>query len=248
MKMKLRAFFASLAIIFAAISSDAQLYVGGKVGYHGGKSVANQSIENILPKIRMHHGVTGGAILGYTFNEFFDLQGELLVTQKGFRVEESTGFDIFNFPIDVGVDYLNRFTYFELPVLAKGKFGNDVVKGYAAVGPQIGLLGKGRSKANVNLLFPITIFDNTLNLENLGFNRFEFSAVGALGVEFNLADIARLSVEGRYSHGFTDFYSLPSFGTFEVDSDIRNQGFSGTVGLVFPLSASSGTKKSGGRF
>lgn len=45
---------------------------------------------------------------------------------------------------------------------------------------------KGRAKANVNTLLPITVFDRSLNLDNLGFKRFEVAGVAAAGVEFTL--------------------------------------------------------------
>lgn len=218
----------------------AQLYIGGKIGYNGAKTVSAQSIENILPTIRMHHGVTGGAILGYTFNEFFDLQGELNITQKGFVIKESTGFDLFNLPIEVGLDYRNRFTYLELPILAKGKIGNDKVKGYLAIGPQIGYMIKGRSKAIANVLLPVQIFDRSLNLDGLGFKQFEFSGVAALGAEFNVG-IGRLFVEGRYTHGFTDYYKIPIGNTVTIESNIQNRNVSGSIGMLFPI----GTGESG---
>lgn len=244
--MKKISVIVSFVLMMIGYQAEAQLYVGGKIGYAGSQTNAANSIESVLPNIRMLHGVTGGVILGYGFGDNFDLQGELNITQKGFGIKESTGFDVFDFPIDVGVDYRNRFTYFELPVLAKGKIGNDKVKGYLAIGPQIGYLAKGRSKAIVNAILPIEIFDRNLKLDNLGFNRFEFSGVAALGVEFNLG-VGNLFVEGRYTHGFTDYYEIPLGGSVQIASKIQNRVVTGTIGMTFPL-GSTGGNSSGGRF
>lgn len=242
--MKSSAIFTGILMIIISFSSQAQMYVGFKGGYTAGSTVAAKSITNIIP-LKTLHGVTGGVIGGYSFNDYFDLQGELNVTQKGFVINESMGFDLFNFPMDIGVNYRNRFTYIEMPLLAKGKIGNDIVKGYAAIGPQIGYLAKGRSKANVDVIIPITVFDRNLNLDNLGFERFEVSGVAAAGVEFNLGGMANLFVEGRYTHGFTDYYQLPELGGFALDSDIRNKSFSGTVGVTFPIGGNGGRSNSG---
>lgn len=219
----------------------AQTYIGFKGGYNAGITTATKSITDILP-VKTLHGVTGGIIAGYSFSPYFDLQTELNMTQKGFKIEESMGFDVFNFPIDIGVDYRNRFTYLELPILAKGKIGNDVIKAYAAIGPQFGYLAKGRSKGNINVLVPITVFDRNLKLDNLGFERFEVSGVAALGAEFNMGNKANLFIEGRYTHGFTDYYRLPQLGDLALDTDIRNKGISATVGVTFPIGGrTSGT-------
>jgi len=232
--MKLGAIVLMAFMLLGNISSNAQAYIGFKGGYNAGITSAAKSVTNIIP-IKTLHGVTGGLVTGYSFNEYFDLQGELNITQKGFVINESMGFDIFNFPMDIGVDYKNRFTYIEVPLLAKGKIGNEFVKAYAAIGPQFGYLAKGRSKANVNVIIPITVFDRNLNLSNLGFERFEVSGVAALGVEFNLAGRANLFVEGRYTHGFTDYYKLPEIGGLALDTDIRNQSIAATVGVTFPI-------------
>lgn len=227
---------------------QAQPYLGFKFGYNAGNTTAAKAVTNILP-LKTLHGVTGGVVGGYNFNPYFALQAELNVTQKGFRITESKGFEIYDFPIDIGVDYWNRFTYFELPILAKGKIGNDIVKAYGAVGPQFGYLTKGRAKANVNTLLPITVFDRTLNLDNLGFKRFEVAGVAAAGVEFALGANANLFIEGRYTHGFTDYYKIPPIGTVQFDTDIQNRNFAGTVGVTFNLSSmASGSSSSGTRF
>lgn len=241
-----------LAFIFLAFmnTGHAQMYLGFKVGYNGSKTVSAQSIENILPKIRMSHGFTGGAILGYSFGENFDLQGELNVTQKGFTIKESTGFELFNLPVEIGGDYRNKFTYLELPILAKGKIGNDKVKGYLAIGPQFGYMITGRSKAVANVLLPIQLFNTKLDLDRLGFKRFELSGVAALGAEFNVG-VGRLFVEGRYTHGFTDYYKIPIGDLVTIDSKVQNRNFGGTVGMLFPIGGSEGssnTRTRGGRF
>lgn len=247
--MRKYSIFAAAILAVLSYSASAQTYIGFKGGYNAGMTTAAKSITNVLP-VKTLHGVTGGVIAGYSFNPYFDLQTELNVTQKGFKIEESMGFDVFDFPIDLGVDYRNRFTYIELPLLAKGKIGNDIVKAYAAVGPQFGYLAKGRSKANANVIIPITVFDRKLNLDNLGFERFEVSGVAALGVEFNLDNRANLFVEGRYTHGFTDYYILPELGGFALDSDIKNKSIAATVGVTFPIGTGNtgGSKSSNYRF
>ena len=224
---------------------QAQPYLGFKFGYNAGNTHAAKAFTNILP-LKTLHGLTAGGVGGYNFNPYFALQAELNVTQKGFRITESKGFEIYDFPIDVGVDYWNRFTYLELPILAKGKIGNDNVKAYGAVGPQFGYLMKGRAKANVNTLLPITVFDRSLNLDNLGFKRFEVAGVAAAGVEFTLGPNANLFIEGRYTHGFTDYYKIAPIGTLQIDSEIQNRNLSGSIGITFNI-GQAGTS-SGNRF
>jgi hypothetical protein len=70
---------------------------------------------------------------GYNLNGYLPLQAELNATQKGFRISESKGFEIYDFPIDAGLEYWNRFTYIDVPILAKAKVGNDIIKVYGAI-------------------------------------------------------------------------------------------------------------------
>ena len=69
----------------------------------------------------------------------------------------------------------NRFTYIDVPILAKAKVGNDIIKVYGAIGPQFSFISERKGmKANANLLLPITLFDRDLNLDNLGFKDLKF--------------------------------------------------------------------------
>ncbi|MCO6461081.1 MAG: PorT family protein [Saprospiraceae bacterium] len=229
-----------LALLFGAVyQANAQGYIGFKVGYNAGSTSAAQSLTNLLP-LKTLHGFTAGAVGGYNFGPYFALQSELNVTQKGFRISESKGFDIFDFPIDAGLEYWNRFTYLELPILAKAKLGNDIIKAYAAVGPQFSYLMHGRSKANITTILPVTVFDRDLKLDNLGFERFEVSGVGALGLDIAVNPIINLFAEGRYVIGFTDYYKLPNLGSLEIDSNIRNRGLAFSAGMTFNLGSMSG--------
>lgn len=235
-------------VIGFAFNANAQGYIGFKAGYNAASTSAANSLTNILP-LKTLHGFTAGAVGGYNFGPYFALQAELNATQKGFRISESKGFEIYDFPIDAGLEYWNRFTYIDVPILAKAKVGNDIIKVYGAIGPQFSLLAKGRAKANANLLIPITLFDRDLNLDNLGFKRFEVSGVGAIGLDIAVNSSVNIFAEGRYVMAFTDYYQLPPIGPLTLDTDIRNRGLAFNAGVTFNLgNVSGGNRSSGNRF
>ena len=247
----IKIFTLAIITIFWTQSSFAQFYIGGKVGYSGNKAHYNPTLDLILPKIKFNHGFTAGIVGGYTFNEYFDLQTELSFTQKGFVIKENADSLLFRLPVNLGVDIRSRFNYLELPILAKGKIGNDKVKAYIAIGPQLGFLTNARLKAIANVILPIKLVDTKLNVDNSGFSRFDFSGVGALGVQFDLGPV-NLFFEGRYTHSFVDFYKIPLGGVIEIESNIQNRNLAASVGLTVPLGNGSGTstkvKTTKGRF
>ncbi|HNE28537.1 MAG TPA: porin family protein [Saprospiraceae bacterium] len=216
-------------LVFTQHIVNAQIAVGLKTGGHFSTAGVTETLDQLTPDFKLSPGFTAGVVSEFNFGDYFALQPELNWVQKGFRWDESLGVPIGNIDIPVGAEAIIRTNYLELPLLAKGKFGNDVVQAYVAAGPSIGYALNGKLITKPRLLIEFDPIKTDLNLNNLDYERFEVSAVGALGVQFNIQNV-KIFADARYTHGFTELYNFPL-----VNEKIRHRGISANIGVMYNL-------------
>lgn len=152
-------------------------------------------------------------------SELFSVQPELHYVQKGAKFELTD-----DFSTSLLTDYL------ELPVLAKVKFGNETVKGYAVAGPSVGFAlnravitkdGDDRERETIDF---IDEGDQTDNI-------FDFGIVGGIGAEIS-AGPGSVVIDARYNFDLND---NTSFEDEAPDSwnKTTNTGIGITVGYMF---------------
>jgi len=152
-----------------------------------------------------------------SFNEKLAIQPELHFIQKG----SGLNYD------ELDQKLRGFYNYLELPILLKGKIGDEKLSAYAIAGPSFGYA------INRNL---VTIEDGNRESESFDFdkdidNRFEFGAQLGLGAELQ-AGRGKLVLDARY--GF-DFNGFTKADFLQDDNPNYNSGIAVTVGYMLPL-------------
>lgn len=241
MKTTHQVLFATLTTFFFCQTSDAQIAIGLKGGGNFSTVHATQMLSSVTPDFKYSAGVVAGGVAEISFGRYFAVQPEIQWMQKGFRFEEGFNIPVGKIDIPAGVEATIRTNYIEMPLLAKAKIGNDRIQGYAVLGPSFGYALNGKLTTRTRLLFELDPIRTDLNLHDLGYNRFEVSGVGGLGVQFNFNGI-KWFTDARYTYGFTELYNFPV-----VNEQIKNRGFSVTTGVMVDLSSAQPKKKAPAR-
>lgn len=222
---RLAVIIATLIALFTAAQTHYQgtIAVGGKVGATLSRLNLNPSVEQM-----MLPGMTAGVMFRYIEEKNFGLVAELNMTQRGWKenLEESE------------YSYSHRFTYLELPIMTHIYFGNQRVKGFFNLGPEINLmLGDGISsnfdyKNAGDLDYFVT---NTRHIEQMTMdvnNRFDYGICAGAGLELNLNTKHSLLLEGRFYYGLTDVF--PNHKT-DIFSSSNSMTVSVTLGYFYRL-------------
>jgi Outer membrane protein beta-barrel domain len=186
-----------IIILLAPILGYGQLMVGPKVGLN----VSSQfNSDFTVPKTGL---VFGGAV-DIPIASGFSLQGEFLVSQKGYR-EEYKGKEIF--------DELTS-TYLEIPAMAKYIVTRVNWGYYAQGGVYWGYWSKGQYRSSVDgkdVIYEDYIFQNGYDKDGYKDNRSDFGVVAELGVTYDNLGSGILALGLRYSHGLlsTNSYQNP---------------------------------------
>lgn len=220
--MKHSMFLMTVVCLLAASQITlAQVSVGFRTG--ADYFTVHSKAEEEDPKYTM--GLNLAIPVEVALSDNFSIQPELHFTQKGFAFESSVE----------GEDFTQTFrtNFLELPVLLKAKYGNDIIKGYAFVAPNVGYA--------LNRTFSTKLGDADKEKEDLDFvtegdiqsQRWEFSAMGGIGVEIQ-AGIGAFVVDARYNLGFTDSVKFEDERPDDWDK-ATNRGCTLSVGYVVPL-------------
>lgn len=212
-----------------ALMSTAQTHYEGTIAV-GGKAGASFSRVNFNPSVQqtMLPGMTAGVMFRYMEEKNFGLIAELNMTQRGWKeaLDESE------------YNYSHRFTYLELPIMTHIYFGNQRVKGFFNLGPEINvMLGDGISSN-----FPYQNADEmdyfingTRHIEQMTMdinNRFDYGICGGAGMEVNLNAKHSLLLEGRFYYGLTDVF--PNHKT-DIFSSSNSMSITVTLGYFYRL-------------
>ena len=182
------------------ISSTTFLIAQVSIGFRGGISLPELSLnsdgyyslfyDDIETPVFM--GSTLGAICEIKLHQNFALQPELMYLQKGSKVL-IPGYYYYN---SGNEETKLRLNYLELPILAKGMFGNESVTGYATLGPSLGYAITGYL---TQFGVKETLDDNDWD----GFNRFEVSVSFGVGAGLALGE-GQAFVDLRYLLGLNN--------------------------------------------
>jgi len=214
-------------------------YAQTSIGIKGGVNYTSISQPDIIKGIGVDFKSITGASFGLVaeigITDHFAIQPEIGYRQKGFKIEEGLDLELFNVPVPIGGKAVTKLNYIEAPILAKVKFGNARVQGYVGAGPVFSYASGGRfiTKAKV-LLVEVPITDTKLDLDALGFERFDVGATIGTGIQFNTATAGSFFADVRYNKGFRDVYDVPV-----VDLKLQNSGFGINVGYMIPLTRKS---------
>lgn len=214
---------------FLALLATAQTHYEGTIAV-GGKAGASLSRVNFNPSVEqtMLPGMTAGVMFRYVEEKNFGLIAELNLTQRGWKenFEESD------------YRYSHRFSYLELPIMTHIFFGNQRVKGFFNLGPELNVM-LGNS-INSNFSYEEAdgldyFIDDTRHIEQMTMkvnNRFDYGICGGAGMEINLNPKHSLLLEGRFYYGLTDVF--PNHKT-DIFSSSNSMSITVTLGYFYRL-------------
>jgi Outer membrane protein beta-barrel domain len=179
------------------------------LGVEGGLSLGTSSfnLNGYSPVISstVRTGFAGGVFAEYDLSENFSIMPEILYVQKGGRYNTFTD------------AYQLNWDSLEVPLLVKGKFGTDTVKGVVFAGPAL------------SFAINQTLLDNYISIPPAYYLRtFDIGIHAGLGGEFALTPQMTFFLNGRYMQGFIN--QSQSFGVTQYLS-----GFLFMTGLSFGL-------------
>ena len=212
-----------------ALTATAQTHYEGTIAV-GGKAGASLSRINFSPTVQqtMLPGMTAGVMFRYIEEKNFGLIAELNMTQRGWK----EAFD------DADYNYSHRFTYLELPVMTHIFFGNQRVKGFFNLGPELNvMLGDGvKSNFDYQHAGDMDYFvQNSRHIEQMTMdvkNRLDYGICAGAGMEINLNPKHSVLLEGRFYYGLTDVF--PNHKT-DIFAGSNSMSVTVTLGYFYRL-------------
>jgi opacity protein-like surface antigen len=217
MKKSIKAKLVLLTTLFLTWNVAAQNSIGGKLGVNFASWNSDEAFTEGSDQKYMT-GTNLGLAFQIGVSDMLSIQPELLLIQKGVRVEE--------FDSRVSSKLLFKLNYLEVPMLVKLSFPVSESLGlFVNAGPSIGyaLNGKiiyiedGDRKEDID-------FD-----DDDGFKRTDISMVLGGGASFNLSSV-KLLLEARYLYGFSNVLDIEA-----EDFTRKNRGVGITAGIMVPL-------------
>lgn len=225
--MKRFAFILSALVAF--LMAQGQTHYEGKIAV-GGKAGVTLSKVNFNPSVAqtMLPGFTAGAMFRYIEEKNFGLIAELNVAQRGWK-------EVYD---DADYSYNHSFTYLEIPVMTHIFFGNQRVKGFFNLGPELNVMIADGVSSNYdykNAAALAYFSENARHIEQLTMdinNRFDYGICAGAGMELNLNAKHSLVLEGRFYYGLTDVF--PNHKT-DIFSSSNSMSVSVTLGYFYRL-------------
>ena len=234
MKTLLKTTALILALAFSLNTQAQKISIGLKAGVQQANVATPDIIQDLefLPDFQSITTPNFGITSEIGLHPNFAIQPELAYTVKGFKVNENFDLNLFNIPLPVGATAISQFHYLELPLLAKAKFGNF----YVLAGPTFGYALNGNLKTRAKFLVEIDLFDTKINLDEVGYERWEVGGMAGAGVSFPVFNGGQIFLDARYSHGFTQPYDIPL-----VHEKVQHKNFGVNVGFMLPIGGKATT-------
>ena len=193
-----------VVMLLLTLSVTAQTHYEGTIAV-GGKAGATFSKVNFSPSVQqsMSSGMTAGVMFRYIEEKNFGLIAELNVTQRGW----SESFD------DADYSFCHRFTYLELPIMTHIFFGNQRIKGFLNLGPELNVMVADGISSNFSYQGAADMdyfVQNTRHIEQYTLdikNKLDYGICAGAGMELNLSTKHSLLLEGRFYYGLTDVFA-----------------------------------------
>lgn len=217
------------AMVFALFAS-AQVAVGIKGGVNFNNLQTTEALGELAPDFSNISEGNFGLVAEYGITDQFALQTELNFMKKGFTTKANLdNTEVFGINLPVGGRAETKFSYVEVPLLAKYSFGGEGLQAYITAGPTFGYATAGRIDTKARVLVDFDLGSTPINLDNINYNRFEVGATAGAGLSYTTS-FGKFFADARYSQGFTELYDFPL-----VQEKVKNKGFGVNVGFMVPL-------------
>lgn len=203
-------------LILMSCSAQAQLRYGFKTGLNFAHIDGPSETDASGKALETHKNTTGfhiGMTFGYKIVDHFGVRGELLYSKKGseysfegpsFRTFRYTGGSTFS---TGNAKYLFKVnnSYFDLPVMAYGRFGHFEISGGFYAGVLLQTIGEG----SLNYTDAKTALNNKIDPVqfNLSYNFRKDDPLGGIGSEVQLVKVDNRNIEVSKTIGA--YYDYP---------------------------------------
>jgi len=201
--IKLKSMALLITCLLAGYFGKAQ----SQVGIRAGILISKQEFDNgnLTEDVKSKYGADVALIAEFAIGPVFAISPEFHWMQKGAKIEDING----AFP-----ESTRTFDYFELPILAKFKFGEGAGF-FLFAGPSIGYL------------FNATDKDGDGNTNDINLDDYKRAELGAhIGGGIKLGPV---NVDVRYILGFSNIADYQS----DQDLQIKNKGYGAGVSIMF---------------
>ena len=220
----------TLAALAFTLFAAAQVSIGIKSGVNFSNLHTTEALGELAPDFSNLGEAHFGLVAEYAFSGPFALQAELNFLKKGFSTTANLdNTELFGIKLPVGGRADTKFSYVEVPLLAKYSFGGEGFQAYLTAGPTFGYATSGHVDTRARVLVDFDLGSTDINLDNLNYNRFEVGAAAGAGVSYT-THFGKFFADARYSRGFTELYDFPL-----VQEQVKNTGFGVNVGFMVPL-------------
>ncbi len=221
--MKARNILFTMALLgIAIVTSNAQNSFGFRIGTNTSSVPVNLDFAN-GNFLKNQTGVSVAFIGEFGITDQLFFQPEIALTPKGFKIKE--GISVEGIPL--GIENVTKVQYLDVPLLAKYQFGTGKIKTYVTAGPVLSYALSGRNITRAKVFIDIPLNNSKLNLDNIGYERFEIAGTVGAGVVLDSGS-GKLFADARFTRGFKDIYNIPI-----VDVPLKNQSMAVNVGYMF---------------
>ncbi len=213
-------------LLAASLLSNAQLFLGAKVGLN----VANVSASFPKTSFSTKMGINGGATLKYNFMSTFGLQMDMLYSQMGANSKKVEALpDDAGGTITTTTETVYDFSYLQIPIYANWEIPikseklvpyrvrENVISIHLFGGGFFGY-GLGNNAATSVKKYLVDVDGNAsttvipkVSGANSKFNSIDFGIAAGAGVSFNISKVGKLTVDLRYIMGMGNFNSNKAF-------------------------------------
>ena len=184
----------------------------------------------LRPQRTMHPGLEIQALIHQSFGESsFGFSSGIKYKEKGFILDENMAMNLFNLPINVGIQANTTMRYIEAPLNLEYTIDAGPAKIYAFAGPTLGYALSGDVRTKANFLVDININKTDLNLNDNMYNRLELGANLGVGTAISFGS-GSILFQASYSQGLNRVLE----NTLVV-LKLKNYGFGINIGYKIML-------------
>jgi hypothetical protein len=206
---KLYAIILFLLIVPTSLFSQNNTYKEWAFGIRGGMGMSKMTFKPTTIAQNSKNGMTFGIAGRYIEENHFGVQVELNYSQKGWAETLEEYPDLY---------FERTLNYIETPFLSHIYFGNNKVRGFVNLGPQLGFFFSGAKNTNIT-----EANSPTNNYETAQHNidiskKLDYGIIGGGGLELRFGKHSFL-VEGRYYFGLGDIFPNDKKDKFQTSSN-----------------------------
>ncbi len=227
--MRRYSFFSIVVFFFLFLTTtNAQNQIGVRAGANWNKVKASIPFVNIGNSLKGVEKFNFGLIYTANLSEKFGIQTELNYMKKGFAVTQDLGdVNLLGVEIPINTKVEAQITYVDIPILAKYKFGENALKGYAILGPYLGYASKGELVAYSDTGDEVKLASTNFNFTAVKYARFEVGGTAGIGTTLDVG-VGEIFADVRYNFGLTKLFDIPLLNS-------TNRGVGVNLGLLINI-------------